>query len=174
MSTTIAILASLAMEFRPNASPVDWLAAIGLLLLYVVALFWLAAALGVIAKSVESASALSFAMLFLPYLSSAFVRTETMPRFLQPISKHPADHAGDRSRPQLSDRYCVRLERLARTRLVWRPARLLDSSRDGALPPQNHSTTSPRTRPLGAWFEPLSFWCFENRREPATLTPDQG
>lgn len=88
VSTTIVILASLAMGFRPNAGPVDWLAAIGLLLLYVVALSWLAAALGVIAKSVESASALSFFMLFLPYLSSAFVRTETMPRFLQPISKH--------------------------------------------------------------------------------------
>ena len=88
VSTTVVVLAALAMGFRPNASPVDWLAAIGLLLLYVVALSWLAAALGVIAKSVESASALSFFMLFLPYLSSAFVRTETMPAFLRPISEH--------------------------------------------------------------------------------------
>jgi ABC-2 type transport system permease protein len=87
-STAIVVLASLAMGFRPNANVVDWLAAIGLLLLYVVAMSWLAAALGVIAKSVESASALSFFMLFLPYLSSAFVRTETMPAFLQPISEH--------------------------------------------------------------------------------------
>lgn len=88
VSTTVVVLAALAMGFRPNASPVDWLAAIGLLLLYVIALSWLAAALGVIAKSVESASALSFFMLFLPYLSSAFVRTETMPAFLRPISEH--------------------------------------------------------------------------------------
>jgi ABC-2 type transport system permease protein len=66
----------------------DWLAAIGLLLLYVLALSWLAAGLGVIAKSVESASAMSFFMLFLPYLSSAFVQTQTMPRFLRPISEH--------------------------------------------------------------------------------------
>jgi ABC-2 type transport system permease protein len=87
-STAIVVLASLAMGFRPNAGVVDWLAAIGLLLLYVVAMSWLAAALGVIAKSVESASALSFFMLFLPYLSSAFVRTETMPAFLQPVSEH--------------------------------------------------------------------------------------
>ncbi|WBQ07120.1 ABC transporter permease [Kribbella sp. CA-293567] len=87
-STAIVVLASLAMGFRPNADLTDWLAAIGLLLLYVIALSWLAAALGVIAKSVESASALSFFMLFLPYLSSAFVRTETMPGFLQPISRH--------------------------------------------------------------------------------------
>ncbi|GAA0925597.1 multidrug efflux ABC transporter permease LieB [Kribbella koreensis] len=88
VSTGLVILASLAMGFRPNAGVVDWLAAIGLLLLYVIALSWLAAALGVIAKSVESASALGFFMLFVPYLSSAFVRTETMPAFLRPISKH--------------------------------------------------------------------------------------
>ncbi|MEU4394607.1 ABC transporter permease [Kribbella sp. NPDC023855] len=88
VSTTVVVLAALAMGFRPNAGAVGWLAAIGLLLLYVIALSWLAAALGVIAKSVESASTLSFFMLFLPYLSSAFVRTETMPAFLRPVSEH--------------------------------------------------------------------------------------
>jgi len=54
----------------------------------VLALSWLAAGLGVIAKSVESAGTLSFFMLFLPYLSSAFVRPETMPSWLRPISEH--------------------------------------------------------------------------------------
>ncbi|TWD74848.1 ABC-2 type transport system permease protein [Kribbella amoyensis] len=88
VSTGIVILAALAMGFRPAATWLDWLAAIGLLLLYVLALSWLAAGLGVIAKSVESASTLSFFMLFLPYLSSAFVQPETMPRFLRPISEH--------------------------------------------------------------------------------------
>ncbi|MFC5265558.1 ABC transporter permease [Kribbella qitaiheensis] len=88
ISTAIVLLASLAMGFRPNAGPLDWLGATGLLLLYVVALSWLAAALGVIAKSVESASTLSFFMLFVPYLSSAFVQVETMPAFLRPISEH--------------------------------------------------------------------------------------
>jgi ABC transporter DrrB family efflux protein len=88
VSTAIVIVASLAMGFRPAAGPADWLAAIGLMLLYVLALSWLATALGVIAKSVESASALSFFMLFLPYLSSAFVPPETMPSWLQPISEH--------------------------------------------------------------------------------------
>ena len=87
-STAIVVLASLAMGFRPVGGVVDWLAAIGLLLLYVLALSWLAAGLGVIAKSVESASTLSFFMLFLPYLSSAFVRPETMPSWLRPISEH--------------------------------------------------------------------------------------
>lgn len=87
-ATAIVILASLAMGFRPGGGLVDWLAAIGLLLLYVVALSWLAAGLGVIAKSVESASTLSFFMLFLPYLSSAFVPPETMPAWLRPVSQH--------------------------------------------------------------------------------------
>ncbi|GAA0621632.1 ABC transporter permease [Kribbella sandramycini] len=88
LSTTLVILASFAMGFRPNATAGDWLAAIGLLLLYVVALSWLAAGLGVVARSVESASTLSFFMLFLPYLSSAFVQPGTMPSWLQPISAH--------------------------------------------------------------------------------------
>jgi ABC-2 type transport system permease protein len=88
LSTTIVVGAAVAMGFRPSASPLEWLAAAGLLLLYVLALSWLAAGLGSVAKSVESASALSFFMLFLPYLSSAFVPTDTMPTFLRGISEH--------------------------------------------------------------------------------------
>ncbi|WP_447004102.1 ABC transporter permease [Saccharothrix isguenensis] len=88
MSTTIVVGAAIAMGFRPSASLVEWLAAAGLLLLYVLALSWLAAGLGAMAKSVEAASSMSFFMLFLPYLSSAFVPTDTMPSFLQGISEH--------------------------------------------------------------------------------------
>ncbi len=88
VSTAIVFGAAVAMGFRPSASPVEWLAAAGLLLLYVLALSWLAAGLGSVAKSVESASALSFFMLFLPYLSSAFVPTGTMPGVLRAISEH--------------------------------------------------------------------------------------
>ncbi|MFD7657705.1 ABC transporter permease [Actinosynnema sp. NPDC059797] len=88
VSTAIVFGAAVAMGFRPSASPVEWLAATGLLLLYVLALSWLAAGLGSVAKSVESAGALSFFMLFLPYLSSAFVPTGTMPGVLRAISEH--------------------------------------------------------------------------------------
>ncbi len=88
LSTTIVVGAALAMGFRPSASIGEWLAVVGLLLLYVLALSWLAAGLGAVSKSVESASALSFFMLFLPYLSSAFVPTHTMPAFLRGISAH--------------------------------------------------------------------------------------
>ncbi|MFD9739119.1 ABC transporter permease [Umezawaea sp. NPDC059074] len=88
VSTTIVVGVAIAMGFRPTATLADWLLAAGLLLLYVLALSWLAAGLGVVAKNVEAASALSFAMLFLPYLSSAFVPTHTMPSFLRAISDH--------------------------------------------------------------------------------------
>ena len=88
LSTTIVVVAAVAMGFRPTASPVEWLLAAALILLYVLALSWLAAGLGTIARSVESASVLSFFMLFLPYLSSAFVPTDTMPGALRALSDH--------------------------------------------------------------------------------------
>jgi len=87
-STTIVVTAAVVQGFRPQAAFRDWLLATGLLLLYVLALSWFAAGLGMIAKSVESASALSFVMLFLPYLSSAFVPPSTMPAFLRGVSEH--------------------------------------------------------------------------------------
>ena len=88
LSTAIVVAAAVAMGFRPDGTVLEWLAAAGLLLLYVLALSWLAAGLGAVARSVESASALSFFMLFLPYLSSAFVPTDTMPAALGAISEH--------------------------------------------------------------------------------------
>ncbi len=88
LATFAVVLVALLMGFRPSASPVSWVLAMGLLLLYVVALSWLAAGFGVIARSVESASLLGFFMLFIPYLSSAFVPVETMPAFLRVISEH--------------------------------------------------------------------------------------
>jgi ABC-2 type transport system permease protein len=88
LATAVVIVAALAMGFRPDAGPVEWLAAAALLLLYVLALSWFAAGLGALASSVESANALSFAMLFLPYLSSAFVPTDSMPRVLQAVADH--------------------------------------------------------------------------------------
>ncbi|SEQ35525.1 ABC transporter permease [Lentzea albida] len=88
LATTAVVLVALLMGFRPTASPGSWVLAMGLLALYVFALSWLAAGIGVIAKSVESASLLGFFMLFVPYLSSAFVPVATMPAFLRVISEH--------------------------------------------------------------------------------------
>ncbi len=88
ISTVIVVAAAVLMGFRPDAGPVEWLAMTGLLAAYVLALSWLAAALGTVARSAESASAVGFFMLFVPYLSSAFVPTDTMPAGLRAISDH--------------------------------------------------------------------------------------
>lgn len=88
LSTAIVVVAAVAMGFRPDATPAEWLALAGLLTLYVLALSWLAAGFGTIARSAESASAIGFLMLFVPYLSSAFVPTDTMPSALQAAADH--------------------------------------------------------------------------------------
>lgn len=87
VATALVVLVALLVGFRPTAGPAEWLLAGGLLALHVAALSWLAAAFGVVAGSVEAAGAFSFFMLFLPYLSSAFVPVETMPGPLRVISE---------------------------------------------------------------------------------------
>ncbi|MFE9387785.1 ABC transporter permease [Streptomyces sp. NPDC006784] len=82
-TATAAVLAvAFAIGFRPHAGPADWLAAIGILLLYLTALSWLGAAAGLLAKTPEAAGGFTFGMLFLPYPSSAFVPIDTMPGWL--------------------------------------------------------------------------------------------
>ncbi|MDR2360563.1 MAG: ABC transporter permease [Oscillospiraceae bacterium] len=78
---TIAIIFAVAllMGFRSGAGILKWLAAIGVLVLFTLALTWVAALLGITAKTVEGASAFSYPLIFLPFISSAFVPTETMP-----------------------------------------------------------------------------------------------
>jgi ABC-2 type transport system permease protein len=88
VSTALVVLVALAVGFRPTGSVADWLLAAGLLLLYVLALSWIAAGVGALARTVESASLFGFFMLFLPYLSSAFVPTGTMPAVLRVIGEN--------------------------------------------------------------------------------------
>jgi ABC-2 type transport system permease protein len=73
--TGVAVL----IGFRPSAGPAGWLAALGLLAAVSFALTWLSVALGLVAKTVESASNLPMPLVFLPFLGSGFVPTETLP-----------------------------------------------------------------------------------------------
>jgi ABC-2 type transport system permease protein len=79
---------ALLVGWRPNAGVVEWAGAIGVLLLFMAAISWTAAALGLLVKSVDAASGITFGVTFLPYLSSAFVPTDTMPAWLQPIAEN--------------------------------------------------------------------------------------
>ncbi len=67
------------MGFRTGAGPLEWLAAVGILVLFTLALTWLAVLSGLGAKSIDGASAFSYPLIFLPFLSSAFVPTQGMP-----------------------------------------------------------------------------------------------
>ncbi|NYH52969.1 MULTISPECIES: ABC transporter permease [Nocardiopsis] len=74
---------ALLLGFRPTAGPGGWLAALGLVLMVSFALVWLSVALGLVSKTVESASNLPMPLVFLPFLSSGFVPTETLPTGLR-------------------------------------------------------------------------------------------
>ncbi len=83
VSMVVVLGVAVAIGFRPNASPVEWLAAAGLLGLMTVALTWLSVALGMVPKSVETASNLPMPLVFLPFLGSGFVPTDSMPTGLR-------------------------------------------------------------------------------------------
>lgn len=78
---TLAIIFAVGflMGFRTGASVAAWLGVIGILLLFTLALTWLAIIAGLSAKTVDGASAFSYPLIFLPFISSAFVPTDTMP-----------------------------------------------------------------------------------------------
>ncbi|MBT2418601.1 ABC transporter permease [Streptomyces sp. ISL-22] len=74
---------SYAIGFRPDATAVEWAAALGLLLFLAFSLSWLSAAMGLVAKTVESASNAPMPLVYLPFLGSAFVTTDSMPTGLR-------------------------------------------------------------------------------------------
>ncbi len=86
----IAVLIGVAfgLGFRSAAGPLHWLAAIGILVLFAFALIWLAVALGLAAKSVETASNTPMILFLLLFLSSSFVATATMPTGLRQFAEY--------------------------------------------------------------------------------------
>ncbi|GGM14836.1 ABC transporter permease [Nakamurella endophytica] len=88
LATGVVVGVGLLVGFRPTAGVLHWLAAVGLIALFVLAITWLYAAIGLVAGSPQAASAYGFVLLFLPYLSSAFVPTSTMPAVLSWIADH--------------------------------------------------------------------------------------
>ena len=87
-STLIVVAVGVAVGFRPDATPVEWLAAAGVVTLFVLAFTWIAVGLGLAAGSVEGAAAFGFVALFLPYVSSAFVPTGNLPHGLRWLADH--------------------------------------------------------------------------------------
>ena len=79
ISLVVVVLVALLMGFRSSAGIGAWFAVLGILVLVTLALTWVAVIPGLTAKSIDGASAFSYPLIFLPFISSAFVPTETMP-----------------------------------------------------------------------------------------------
>ena len=88
ISVVVIILVALIMGFRSSAGVLSWLAVAGILALFTLALTWIAAIAGLSAKSVDGASAFSYPILFLPFISSAFVPTKTMPSAVRAFAEN--------------------------------------------------------------------------------------
>ncbi|OAB42638.1 ABC transporter permease [Paenibacillus glacialis] len=88
ISVVVIILVALIMGFRSSAGIMSWLAVAGILALFTLALTWVAAIAGLTAKTVDGASAFSYPIIFLPFISSAFVPTESMPSVVRAFAEN--------------------------------------------------------------------------------------
>jgi ABC-2 type transport system permease protein len=88
ISLVIVVGVALLMGFRSSAGVLPWLAVAGILILFTLALTWLAVIPGLTAKSVDGASAFSYPLIFLPFISSAFVPTDSMPGPVRAFAEH--------------------------------------------------------------------------------------
>lgn len=88
ISVVVIILVALIMGFRSSAGLLPWLAVAGILALFTLALTWVAAIAGLSAKTVDGASAFSYPIIFLPFVSSAFVPTESMPSVVRAFAEN--------------------------------------------------------------------------------------
>lgn len=79
ISVALVVSVAVGLGFRPTATPVEWIAAVGVLAMLTLSLTWLAVAFGLLAKTPAGANSLSLILVVLPFVSSAFVPTGTMP-----------------------------------------------------------------------------------------------
>jgi ABC-2 type transport system permease protein len=88
ISLALVVLVAVAMGFRSGAGPIRWLAVLGILVLFTLTMTWLAVIPGLTAKSVDGVSGFSYPLIFLPFISSAFVPTAGMPGPVSWFAEH--------------------------------------------------------------------------------------
>src|SRR5512134_3416422 len=104
ISVAVIILVALLMGFRSSAGLLPWLAVAGILALFTLALTWIAVIAGLSATSIDGASAFSYPLIFLPFISSAFVPTDSMPPVVRAFAENqPVTSIVDAIRALLSD-----------------------------------------------------------------------
>jgi ABC-2 type transport system permease protein len=103
VSLGVVLLVALLMGFRSGAGLPAWLAVTGILVLFTLALTWVAVLPGLTARTVDGASAFAYPLIFLPFISSAFVPTDTMPGPVRAFAEHqPATSIVDAIRDLLA------------------------------------------------------------------------
>jgi ABC-2 type transport system permease protein len=104
ISVVVIILVALIMGFRSSAGILSWLAVVGILALFTLALTWIAMIAGLSAKSVDGVGAFSYPLIYLPFISSAFVPTESMPSVVRAFAENqPVTSIVEAIRALLSD-----------------------------------------------------------------------
>jgi len=88
VSLVLVVGVALLVGFRSDAGVLEWLAVSGILVLFTLALTWIAVIPGLTAKSIDGASAFSYPLIFLPFISSAFAPTATMPGPVRWFAEH--------------------------------------------------------------------------------------
>lgn len=88
ISVVVIVLAAFIMGFRSSAGVLSWLAVAGIIALFTLALTWIAAIAGLSAKSVDGVGAFSYPLIFLPFISSAFVPTDSMPPMVRAFAEN--------------------------------------------------------------------------------------
>src|SRR5215510_10353489 len=88
ISLLVVVLVAVIMGFRSGAGVLAWLAVAGILILFTLALTWIAVIPGLSAKTAEGAGAFAYPLIFLPFISSAFVPTATMPGPVRAFAEH--------------------------------------------------------------------------------------
>lgn len=86
LATALVIAVGLGVGWRPSASPAGWAGAAAVIVGFILTMSWLAAAFGLLVRSPEAANAATFVLMFIPYVSTAFVPARTMPAVLRPIA----------------------------------------------------------------------------------------
>jgi ABC-2 type transport system permease protein len=88
ISVVVVVLVALLMGFHSGAGVLAWFAVAGILLLFTLALTWIAVIPGLTAKSADGASAFAYPLIFLPFISSAFVPTDSMPAAVRAFAEN--------------------------------------------------------------------------------------
>ena len=147
ISLALVVLVAVAIGFRSGAGVVAWLEVLGIIVLFTLALTWLAVIAGLAAKSPDGAGAFAYPLLFLPFVSSAFVLTAGHARPGEVVRRAPARHVDRRHVAQPVRGEAARRRRVDRPRLVRRhPGRSLGACRAHLPPPARMIRPAHRPR----------------------------